>query len=55
MILYGSHRCQADTPSTETDHGVKLTDLPDDQMADILPVCKKLAKATVRPALKVAS
>ncbi|RSH84677.1 hit protein 1 [Apiotrichum porosum] len=27
-------------------HAVKLTDLPDDQMADILPTCKKLAVAT---------
>ncbi|KAL1405204.1 Adenosine 5'-monophosphoramidase [Vanrija albida] len=27
-------------------HAAKLTDLPDDQMADILPALKKLAKAT---------
>ncbi|EIW73110.1 hypothetical protein TREMEDRAFT_70899 [Tremella mesenterica DSM 1558] len=27
-------------------HAEKLTDLPDDQMVDILPTCKKLAKAT---------
>ncbi|RSH90388.1 hit protein 1 [Saitozyma podzolica] len=27
-------------------HAAKLTDLPDDQMADILPACKKLAAAT---------
>lgn len=30
-----------------TDHAAKLTDLPDDQMGDILPALKKLAKATV--------
>jgi len=30
------------------DHAEKLTDLPDDQMADILPTCRRLAKATVR-------
>jgi len=30
------------------DHAVKLVELPDDQMADILPTCKKLAAATVR-------
>mgnify|MGYP007001965612 FL=1 len=30
------------------DHAEKLTDLPDEQMADILPTCRKLAKATVR-------
>jgi diadenosine tetraphosphate (Ap4A) HIT family hydrolase len=29
------------------DHAEKLTDLPDEQMADILPTCKKLAAATV--------
>ncbi|GFZ42294.1 Adenosine 5'-monophosphoramidase [Saitozyma sp. JCM 24511] len=27
-------------------HATKLTDLPDDQMGDILPACKKLAAAT---------
>ncbi|WOO85741.1 Hit family protein 1 [Vanrija pseudolonga] len=27
-------------------HAAKLTDLPDDQMGDILPALKKLAKAT---------
>ncbi|WVQ85733.1 hypothetical protein IAT38_007900 [Cryptococcus sp. DSM 104549] len=27
-------------------HAEKLTDLPDDQMADILPTCRKLAVAT---------
>lgn len=37
-----------DTPALITDHAEKLTDLPDDQMADILPTCRKLAKATVR-------
>ncbi|OCF31842.1 hydrolase [Kwoniella heveanensis BCC8398] len=36
-------------------HAAKLTDLPDDQMADILPTCKKLAAATNngRPAHQV--
>lgn len=28
------------------DHAAKLTDLPDDQMGDILPMAKKLAKAS---------
>lgn len=32
-----------------TDHAAKLTDLPEDQMKEILPACKKLAQATVRP------
>lgn len=32
---------------SRTDHAEKLTDLPDDQMADILPALKKLAKASV--------
>ncbi|ORY32190.1 HIT-like domain-containing protein [Naematelia encephala] len=27
-------------------HAAKLSDLPDDQMNDILPACKQLAKAT---------
>lgn len=30
------------------DHAAKLVDLPEDQMTDILPACKKLAAATVR-------
>jgi diadenosine tetraphosphate (Ap4A) HIT family hydrolase len=30
------------------DHAAKLTDLPDEQMADLLPACKKLAAAIVR-------
>jgi hypothetical protein len=29
------------------DHAAKLTDLPDEQMNDILPTLKKLAIATV--------
>lgn len=28
------------------DHAAKLTDLPDDQMGDILPMAKKLATAS---------
>lgn len=31
------------------DHAEKLSDLPDEHMADILPTLKKLAIATVRP------
>ena len=27
-------------------HGAKLTDIPDDQLSEILPVVKKLASAT---------
>lgn len=27
-------------------HGAKLTDIPDDQLSEILPVVKKLAKAS---------
>ncbi|KAK4695992.1 histidine triad (HIT) family protein, partial [Lecanoromycetidae sp. Uapishka_2] len=27
-------------------HGAKLTDIPDDQLAEIMPVAKKLAEAT---------
>lgn len=29
------------------DHAAKLTDLPDEQMSEILPALKKLAKAYV--------
>lgn len=29
-----------------SDHAAKLTDLPDDQMGDILPMAKKLAQAS---------
>lgn len=31
------------------DHAEKLTDLPDEHMAEILPALKKLAKASVSP------
>lgn len=34
-------------PRHLADHAEKLTDLPDDQMKDILPIAKRLAKATV--------
>ena len=37
---------QADLVSI-TDHAAKLSDLPEEHMADILPACKKLATATV--------
>lgn len=37
---------KADCNILTPDHAPKLTDLPDDQMGDILPMAKKLAKAS---------
>lgn len=34
-------------PGLTIDHAEKLTDLPDDQTADIIPSCRKLAAAVV--------
>lgn len=41
-------KCESPRDAVDADHAAKLTDLPDDQMVDILPALSKIAKASVR-------
>lgn len=39
-------KCELRASRADVDHAVKVTDLPDDQMVDILPACRKIALAS---------